>query len=200
MSYSSIIKKPCKCGCGKMPTTSFRGYNMDCRPDIKEELKKKHNARQYQKQKVGKLVREQMQDGNHDQASMQALRNDIDWVFSRIVRMTAADVHGNCTCYTCKCPPKHWSLMQCGHFVPRGNMATRWDFRNVRVQDKNCNEGKHGNLEVFEANLNKEHLGLPDQLREIASEPHKYGISELKQLLTDFRAKLRLIETKFKTQ
>lgn len=196
--YSSIIRKPCKCGCGRMPTPSFRGYNMECRPDIKAEIIKKQNARQYQKQKVGKLVREQMQDGNHDQASRQALMNDIDWVFSRIVRITAADKYGNCECYTCG-SKKHWSLQQCGHFVPRANMATRWDFRNVRVQDKACNEGKHGNLEVFEANLNKEHFGLPDQLREMASEPHKWGISELKQLLSDLRAKLRLVESKFKT-
>ena len=123
--------------------------------------------------------------------------NDIDFVFSRIVRINAADEYGNCTCYTCDCIPKHWSLMQCGHFISRKEMATRWDFRNVRVQDKSCNEGKHGNLEVFRQRLEEEYPGLPDQLREISQQPYSYGISELKQLLTDLRAKLRIAEARF---
>lgn len=44
MSYSSIIQKKCKCGCGKWPTLGFQGYYADCRPDLKEaKLKKQQN-------------------------------------------------------------------------------------------------------------------------------------------------------------
>ena len=78
-----------------------------------------------------------------DAASRQALIQDLDYVFSRIVRLQAADSLGNCECYTCN-SLKHWSLQQCGHYVPRGNMALRWDFRNCRVQCKNCNEALWG--------------------------------------------------------
>jgi len=198
MGYSTIIQKPCKCGCGKMPTTSFRGYNMDCRPDIKEELKKKHNAKQYQKQKVSKLVREQMQNGNHEDASVQALKNDLDFVFSRIVRMSAANTNGQCGCYTCHVA-KHWSLMQCGHFIKRGNTEIRWSFQNAKPQCKVCNETLSGNLEMYEQRLEAEHKGLPEQLRERAREPYKWSREELKQLLIDLRHKLRLIESKFQT-
>lgn len=198
MAYNSIIQKPCKCGCGKMPTTSFRGYNMDCRPDIKEELKKKHNARQDQKQKVGKLVREQIQNGNHEDASVQALKNDLDFVFSRLVRMMGASYsNGFCSCYTCG-SLKHWTLQQCGHFVKRANTELRWDFRNAKIQCKTCNENLDGNMEIYEAKLNEEHFGLPNQLKEIAQTPYKWSRDELKQLLLDMRVKLRIIEQNFK--
>ncbi len=44
--YSSIIKKTCACGCSKWPTLGYEGYNMDCRPDLKEEKIKKQAERQ----------------------------------------------------------------------------------------------------------------------------------------------------------
>ena len=43
--YSSIIKKTCKCGCGKLPSLGYMGYFMDCRPDLKEEKIKKQKER-----------------------------------------------------------------------------------------------------------------------------------------------------------
>lgn len=46
MGYSSIIQKKCKCGCGKWPTLGYDGYNMDCRPDLKEEKLNKHKKKQ----------------------------------------------------------------------------------------------------------------------------------------------------------
>ena len=88
-------------------------------------------------------------------------------------------------------------MQQCGHFVKRGNTQIRWDFRNARIQCKNCNENLGGNLEVFQQRLNEEHKGLPEQLKEIARDPYKWSREELKQLLIDLRHKLRIIETKF---
>ena len=45
MAYSSIIPKKCKCGCNKWPTTGFKGYNADCRPDLKKEKLRKQKER-----------------------------------------------------------------------------------------------------------------------------------------------------------
>lgn len=37
--YSSIKKKTCKCGCGKMPSMSCNGFNYNCiSPELKEKL------------------------------------------------------------------------------------------------------------------------------------------------------------------
>jgi len=183
-----------------MPTMSFRGYNMDCRPDIKEELKKKYNAKQYQKQKVGKLVREQMQNGNHDEASRQNIYNDLDWVASRIVRIMAADKDGLLKCYCCQ-KSLQWSMADCAHFISRKCLQLRWDLKwNLRPNCKKCNQIEYGNLEAFATNLEKEQQGIVEQLREMEKEVYKPDLQELKQTLLDMRAKLRIIEGKFKTQ
>lgn len=130
-------------------------------------------------------------------AERQALINDLDFVFSRLIRMSAADERGFAECYTCG-RSAHWTLQQCGHFIPRANMQTRWMTKNARVQDKNCNEGLHGNLEVFAQKLEEEEKGLPERLRELSREVHKWTTSELKEELINLRAKLRIIEQKFK--
>lgn len=169
---------------------------MCCRKEDGEKQKKKANQRQYLKSKVYKNITED----NNELASMAALKMDLDYCFQRIVKITAADIEtGFVTCYTCS-NTFHWSMpaIQCGHFISRKVMLLRWDFRNARVQCKTCNEILSGNMDVYTERLETEYKGLPDQLREMSSEPHKYGISDLKQLLTDLRAKLRLVETKFK--
>ncbi|HQV53960.1 MAG TPA: recombination protein NinG [Chitinophagaceae bacterium] len=158
--------------------------------------RKQYASKTNQNNKVRSLGNKQVQEGNYDAASRQALKYDLDYCFRRIVKMTAADNDdGLVSCYTCT-NIAHWSMpfMQCGHFIKRGETQLRWDFRNARVQCKTCNENLEGNLKIYAERLNEEYPGLPDQLREIAQEPYSYGISELKQLLIDLRAKLRIVE------
>lgn len=130
-------------------------------------------------------------------AERQALIHDLDYVHSRLVRMMAASKDGIASCFTCG-NLNHWSMMQLSHFIKRQNTLTRWDLRANRCACKYCNETLGGNLEVFAQRLNEEQSGLAEQLQEIAREPHKWSRDELKQLLINQRAKLRLIETKFK--
>lgn len=168
-----------------------------------EEQVAKANRRNAARNAGNKLRRENILGSQYSEeyeaSERSALIHDIDFVFSRCVRMMYADKDGYCECYTCG-SRKHWTLQQCGHFIKRGNTVVRWDFRNSRVQDKNCNENLHGNLEVYEQKLNEEHPGLPDQLKEMSREPYKWSRDELKQLLLDLRAKLKIIETKFQPQ
>lgn len=187
----------CDCGCnGKGVEGRKVGKKFFCLASYREMKQKEYTKNANDKSKVRSLGNKQVSEGNYFEAERQALMNDLDWVFSRIVRMSAADKYGNCECYTCG-NKKHWSLQQCGHFVKRANTQTRWDFSNARVQDKKCNEGLDGNLEIFEQRLNEEYPGLPEQLKEIAREPYKWSREELKQLLIDFRYRLRAVEAKF---
>lgn len=197
-----IKRKGCKCGKDKcFPTISYEGWNVGCAPqEVLDRLDKRQKRKNANKKVVSKLRNEQYAEGNLEDAERQYLINELDFVFSRIVRMSAAvsDKYANCSCYTCGIG-KHWSLMQCGHFIKRGNTEIRWSFQNGKVQCKHCNENLDGNLEVYEQKLNAEYEGLPEQLRERAREPYKWTRDELKQLLIDLRSKLRIIETKFKT-
>lgn len=137
-------------------------------------------------------------EDNYGAAERQALIHDIDFVFSRIVRIMGSDEKGQCECYTCSLS-RHWTFMQCGHYEKRGNTQIRWDFRNVKPQCPTCNETKHGNLEVYTQRLEQEQKGLPELLKDLAREPYKWDRSELKQLLIDLRQRLRITEQKFQT-
>lgn len=201
MSLPKFKIGDCSCGCGGKDVEGRKvGKLFYCMNSYRSMKTKQYEANSRVKQNVRNLGNKQVQEGNYFEAERQALMNDLDWVFSRIVRMSAAvaDKYGNCSCYTCDVG-KHWSMMQCGHFIKRANTELRWDFRNARVQCKNCNENLSGNMEVYQQRLNEEHNGLPDQLREITQDVKKFSREELKQLLIDLRQRLRIIETKFNT-
>jgi hypothetical protein len=128
--------------------------------------------------------------------SRNSLIQDLDWVVSRIVRISAADSKtGIAECFTCN-KKLHWSLMQNGHFVSRSNMRTRFELNNCRVQCEECNCHKHGNLEVFAERLDAEEQGMSEFLREQSREVSKIGVTELKQLLIELRHRLKRVESK----
>lgn len=203
MQYSSLQRKLCKCslGCTYMPSIGYAGFHISHAPkevtDAVDERKKRKSAI---KKTVSKLRNEEYAEGNYDEAERQYLIHDLDYVHSRIVRMTAADARtGLAECFTCG-RKQHWTLCQLSHFVPRANTLTRWDFKANRCSCKYCNENLGGNLIIFAKKLNEEESGLAERLSELSREPYKWGRDELKQLLIDLRAKLRMVESKFNPQ
>lgn len=122
--------------------------------------------------------------------SLQELIIDLDRVVSRYVRLADANKEGVCTCFTCGAQ-KHFSKMQCGHFISRSHLGLRWELLNLKNQCSNCNVSLNGNLSEYEKNLNK---GTVEYLREAAHQVYKPTISELKELLASFQEKLRLVE------
>lgn len=82
--------------------------------------------------------------------SISKLKKKLDAVFSKFIREKYPKY-----CYTCNKPS---AKLQCGHFVPRTYLATRWDENNCRPQCVGCNIFGRGQLLDFEENL-KEELG-----------------------------------------
>lgn len=208
MTYSIINKSKwgvcSNCG-GKEQECVKKGkelFCLQCRNAQKAEEQILKAKRRESAKRQGFKLRNDLAEskGTEDyfMAERQALINDLDYVHSRLVRMAAADKDGIAECFTCG-KRQHWTLMQLSHFIKRANTLTRWDMKANRCACKHCNENLGGNLEVFARNLNFEEIGLAERLLEIAREPHKWSRDELKQLLIDQRAKLRIIETKFKT-
>ncbi len=79
-----------------------------------------------------------------------------DRKFSSDVRDYHTGEDGLIGCYTCGGRlPKN--KMQLGHFIPRANLQTRFDWRNCKPQCKKCNILKAGNLEVFSERLRAEY-------------------------------------------
>jgi hypothetical protein len=126
----------------------------------------------------------------------QLLIEDLDSVFSRYIRIRESNNKGIAECYTCG-KKDQWKYLQCGHYIKRSETLLRWDSRNARPQCINCNCNMHGNIDEYTKNLEIEHPGITEQLREESREVHKYSREELKQLLIDYRAKLKMVESKF---
>lgn len=145
---------------------------------------------------IGQRLRSETGKGENDLlVGRNQLIQDLDAVVSRYIRILYANEKGEVKCYTCS-TVKHFSLMQAGHFVSRSHIGLRWDLRNVRPQDEYCNCHLHGNLSVYREELEKEQKGLADTLIEQSHTVEKPCNDELKTMLIEFRAKLKLVETK----
>jgi hypothetical protein len=127
------------------------------------------------------------------------LIEELDIVTSRIVRIMASDNKGYLNCYICG-TKVHFTMADNMHFISRSHMGLRFDIRfNLRAGCKNCNQYLSGNLIKYAEQLEKEQVGLVEQLKERGREVEKIGTDELKQLLIERRARLKIIEQKLKS-
>lgn len=132
-----------------------------------------------------------------EEDNLQDLIKDADAIFSKYIRLKYADEDGMVACYTCG-NKKHWTLQQNGHFIPRANIFLRYDERNCRPQDSDCNEYKRGNMSVFNQKLEEERPGIVDILREEAALVHKTTREELRQLISEYSIKVKQLKSKLK--
>lgn len=80
------------------------------------------------------------------------MEEKLDTIFSLFIRLRYSDHQGYVSCYTCT-KRLHWTQAQCGHYIPRGNHAVRWDEQNARPQCKDCNEFNSGRNDIFREEL-----------------------------------------------
>lgn len=76
------------------------------------------------------------------------LKKELDKWFSLYIRNKYPK-----RCFTCG---KSGVALQCGHFVPRQYLVTRWEEKNCRPQCVGCNIFGNGKVLDFEDNLVKE--------------------------------------------
>lgn len=94
------------------------------------------------------------------------LKKKADALFSKFIRNKYADAEGMISCYTCPYRSEIKKI-QCGHFVSRQYIDTRYDERNARPQCWYCNSKMFGNGRSVEFgwNLEQEYgKGIVDEL------------------------------------
>jgi len=96
-------------------------------------------------------------------------------------------------CITCG-SPHYWSeghQINCGHFLPRGRKATRYDERNCHGQCVHCNKYKSGEWDVYEQRMielyGKEAVDELKQKSRIGGSYDAYG---LQLLLEEYKEKV----------
>lgn len=78
------------------------------------------------------------------QKSLASLKAKCDKVFSVFIRTRDIDRNEQTTCVTCGLTD-HWKNLQCGHFVSRVCLATRFLEINAHAQCFACNVWRRGN-------------------------------------------------------
>lgn len=118
----------------------------------------------------------------------------VDRIFSRYIRELNAK-YGLCRCYTCG-TSQSIALTDCGHFMSRYHMATRFDENQCRPQCVECNRYKNGNLKVFEIRLKAE-LGeqTVENIRIKAKSVCKFTREDLEAIYTNYSEKLKTLST-----
>lgn len=129
--------------------------------------------------------------------SLSELELDLDRVISRYVRLRDMEHDGTICCFICG---KHvrWENAHAMHYIGRANKTTRFLLENIKSGDYDCNVALDGNLEKYAEKLEEEHSGIIDFLIEESKKVSRATVYDLKQLLTEFQFKLKLVETKIR--
>lgn len=128
-----------------------------------------------------------------NEQDLSGLIDDADAIFSKYIRMSAADDDGGATCFTCDAWAR-WQAMQAGHFVSRGCYLLRWDIRNVKVQCHNCNVGKRGNLGEFAKRLEMQNKGLSTILMDEARIIYNPSRDEIRAIIVEYSNKFKCLK------
>lgn len=128
-----------------------------------------------------------------------ALVKKLDRVFSKFIRMRAADACGTVECVTCM-KPAHYTEVHAGHFIKRQHMSTRFDPRNVQVQCVRCNTYQGGRQDDY-ANWILQNYGheVFDELMALKRTARKWTREELESEIKRYESLVKDIETKFET-
>lgn len=174
-STISVKKKVCK-RCGEPKYIFSKGRCVDC-SRIEDTLAKMEEETEVVLKEEG----------------LWELIKEADDVYSKWLRLSSANENGLVTCYTCDALLR-WQDAQCGHFVKRGNLFLRFDQRNTRVQDKQCNEFKSGNLAEYTRRLEIDNPGITSILYEEAALVYKPTRDEIRNIIKECTNKLKLLK------
>ena len=107
--------------------------------------------------------------------SVSKLKKELDKWFSLYIRLRDATDEGMVQCFTCNKIGHYKSGMQCGHFMSRRFLATRYDELN-QIQCVKCNMFEQGMQWQFGLNLDAKYgLGTAEEMQFKARQIQKFS-------------------------
>ncbi len=113
-------------------------------------------------------------------------------IYIRTLYSVGEGVSRRIPCYTCN-EWMEFTEAECGHYVDRGNLATRWLPENARPQCYNCNCVLDGNHEKFRERLEYDTPGITEQLEELGKTLYKPGETDMKDIVNNLILALKEI-------
>lgn len=125
----------------------------------------------------------------------------LDRAFSEYIRLRDSDENGLCRCISCG-KIHAWNDIDCGHFVNRRHMSTRFDEINGNAQCRSCNYYDEGNPVGYAKGLIEKYgAGIIDELLLKKKLCRKWSQFEIDELAKYYRKKCKeLLKSKQWTQ
>lgn len=106
--------------------------------------------------------------------SVPKLKAKLDRIFSEYIRLRDSDINGYCKCISCG-KIEYWKDVDCGHFVNRSHMGTRYSEKNCNAQCRSCNRFDEGNnIGYMKGLISKYGVKVINEL-----EARKYSLSQM---------------------
>ena len=113
------------------------------------------------------------------------MREKLDIIFSRYVRLRDTDALGNGKCFTCG-QPVTYHTSECGHFRHRRHDCTRWHPQNAHIQCVECNHGDDM-AKYIVAMLDKYPDEEVHELVRLSNQSCKFTKHEIEEMYNQFR-------------
>lgn len=128
--------------------------------------------------------------------SIPTLVRKLDEVFSKYIRLRDSRPFGYKAfrCISCG-QVKPYDQMDCGHFIGRKNMATRFDENNCHGECRSCNRFSADHMIYYQRNLEQK-IGV-DKVDMIVARGHstkKWTSWELEILITHYKEEVKRME------
>jgi len=117
------------------------------------------------------------------------LKNKLDRLFSEYIRLRDTR-NGYGRCITCD-KVIVYNNCDCGHFISRNKITTRWDERNANAQCKKCNRFLSGKQYEHGRAINNK---FGEGIAEILLNTSKLGRVNQKQLIEYYQLKIKEIK------
>lgn len=115
-------------------------------------------------------------------------------LFSKIVRLSAADHAGYASCVTCGVV-KLWKELQAGHFIPGRHNAILFERRGCHPQCYQCNIPLKSNPRAYDAFMRKKYgEKVIKELEELDKTTKQFTIPELQEMIQSYQSKLKTLE------
>jgi hypothetical protein len=113
--------------------------------------------------------------------SLSKAKKKLDTVFSQFIRLRGCNEEGWGNCWTCD-RLRHWKEVDCGHFITRAKMSTRWMETNCQFQCKQCNMNG-GQQYIFSKKLDEFHgEGTAEAILIASNRTRKFSVHELEEM------------------
>jgi hypothetical protein len=123
--------------------------------------------------------------------SVPKLIKKLDIIFSKYKRLSNMNKGGYVRCFTCGAFLT-FRMADCGHYVGRECMATRYEEKNTEPQCHSCNRFAEGKKDIFAINLQKKYgVDILVWLNNKKNEIKQWTAPELEALIKKYQTLLQ---------